>query len=364
MKDDFYHIEEHFHAQDRKGHRKDRKNAQVKDRSKYKKSDQDQIKKRLLSSSQREELPRGRVLSVRPEGVFVEREGKTCICQLRGSLKQDKNLLKNLIAVGDFVRFSEDGTIALVEERKSVLSRADNLSQRKQQLIAVNIDQVLITMSVIQPTLKPSLIDRYIIATLKGGMQPILLINKIDLLDAQTPEAKAEKLLFNQVVATYEKLKIPLFSISTFKNVGIEELKASMRGRSSVFSGQSGVGKSSLINAILGTSLSTGEVVARTRKGSHTTTSAQLLSIEGGGFCIDTPGIKSFGVWDLTRDEVRHYFSEILETSANCRYPDCYHLQEPGCAVKDAVEKGDISSLRFESYCALMTTLREQFRSR
>ncbi|MES2345518.1 MAG: ribosome small subunit-dependent GTPase A [Chlamydiota bacterium] len=365
MKDDVYRMEEDFHGNDRKTNRKDRKIAIAKDRSKYKKSDQDQLKKRLPTTlSHDENLMRGRVLSIRPEGIFVESDGTMHKCMLKGSMKLDKGLLKNLIAIGDFVRFTHEGIILVIEERHSLLSRADNLSQRKEQLIAVNIDQVLITMSVVFPALKPPLIDRYIIAAIKGNMQPVLIINKIDLLTNDTPVAEQEKILFKEVIATYTSLNIPVFAISIKTGEGLDALKQAMQGKSSVFSGQSGVGKSSLINAIFGTRFLTGDMVGKTNKGSHTTTVAELLPIEGGGFCIDTPGIKSFGMWDLDRNELKNYFKEMQDYAPHCRFLNCAHLEEPGCAVKKAVNEGKISILRFESYCALMANLAEEHRHR
>ncbi|MES2122598.1 MAG: ribosome small subunit-dependent GTPase A, partial [Chlamydiota bacterium] len=134
--------------------------------------------------------------------------------------------------------------------------------------------------------------------------------------------------------------------------------------KTSVFSGQSGVGKSTLINAIAGTSLATGGIVHSTQKGSHTTTSTQLLTLANGGFCIDTPGIKSFGLWDLGPEDLAAYYSEISAHSASCKFPDCSHMNEPDCAVQKAVEEGEISHLRFASYCALMTSLSEEHRQR
>ncbi len=177
--------EEKIHAQDAKQYRKERKMLSRKDRSQYKKSDQDQLKKQAPITPQ-EDWVRGRVLAITPDGILVDAEEKLFTCMLKGSLKQERTRIKNLIAVGDFVHFERtgpsEGSIALVEERHSILSRAENLMRRKEQLIAVNIDQVLITCSVVLPALKPSLIDRYIIAAHKGNMQPIIVINKIDLL--------------------------------------------------------------------------------------------------------------------------------------------------------------------------------------
>ena len=190
--DKLWRLEEEFHGDERRESRKERKFASHRDRSKYKKSDQDQLKKQIQSLSS--SLIQGRVLAIQPEGIVVLMDGEEKICHLRGSLKQEKSQMKNLIAVGDVVYVEKQdphpGLITRIEERRSVLSRADNLSRNKEQLIAVNIDQVLITASVVQPPLKPFLIDRYLIAAQKGNMYPIILINKIDLLDDH-PEEKA-----------------------------------------------------------------------------------------------------------------------------------------------------------------------------
>ena len=140
----------------------------------------------------------------------------------------------------------------------------------------------------------------------------------------------------------------------------IEGLKRVMQGKSSVFSGQSGVGKSHLISQVTGLDLLKGQVVKKTSKGSHTTSRAHLLHLGENCFCIDTPGIKSFGLWDVKSDEVKNYFSEIDAQSTQCKFPDCRHIDEPDCAVKAAVEQRVISPLRFASYCALMMSLKEE----
>ncbi len=373
--DRFWHIEEEFHSNDRKESRNERKLASHKDRSKYKKTDQDQLKKRSDHDQEEnsEHLKQGRVLAINPEGITVSCDQKNYVCTLKGSLKQDKNRIKNLVAVGDFVRFEEkgecQGSIAKVMPRHSVLSRADNLSRNKEQLIAVNIDQVLITASVVAPALKPFLVDRYIIAAQKGHMEPVILINKVDLLESPPKDIDLEKLeqekaLFDDFVQAYRALHFKVIPISIATGEGIEELKIAMHQKTSVFSGQSGVGKSSLINLITGTALATGEVVQKTNKGSHTTTTTHLVPLEEGGFCIDTPGIKSFGIWELQSDEVASYFPEIVTVSSECRFPDCAHLNEPGCAVKSAAEENRISPLRFASYCALMASVLEEHRHR
>lgn len=374
--DDLYHLEEDFYSKDRKAHRKERKIASHKDRSKYKKSDQDQLKKhaQLLDEQLTDEsLEKGRVLAIAPEGIIVDFNGEELICSLKGSLKQEKNRSKNLIAVGDFVRFENGGngkgTISFIEARRSILSRADNLSRNKEQLIAVNIDQVLITCSVVHPMLKPPLVDRYIIAALKGNMKPIIVVNKIDLFDnppatVSEIDLEVEKEIYAQFLKAYAALDIPVISISSSTSQGIESLRACMQSKTSVFSGQSGVGKSSLVNLVAGTKMRIGSVVQKTGKGSHTTTTTHLIPLECGGFCIDTPGIRSFGLWDLKKEEVVDYFPEIVALSPDCRYPDCSHITEPDCAVQKALEEERISSLRFESYCALIASFSQQHRLR
>lgn len=371
----FWHIEEHFHSKDGKASRKDRKLASSKDRSKFKKSDQDQLKKQSDRNTAQnfDHLKLGRVLAITPEGILVSSDEIEYFCSLKGSLKQEKNRMKNLIAVGDFVRFEEKGTtqgcIAKVEPRRSILSRADNLSRNKEQLIAVNIDQVLITASVLSPPLKPFLVDRYIIATQKGNMEPIILINKIDLLQnpppgVDTAELEEEKILLEEFIKTYRTLGFNVIPISIQTGEGIEDLKKAMHGKTSVFSGQSGVGKSSLINLVTGSTLATGKVVQSTGKGSHTTTTTHLVPMEEGGFCIDTPGIKSFGIWDLQKEDVAAYFSEIAALSGDCKYPDCAHINEPHCAVKQAAAENRISPLRFASYCALLASVSQEHKQR
>ncbi|MBX9922813.1 MAG: ribosome small subunit-dependent GTPase A [Rhabdochlamydiaceae bacterium] len=366
--DDILRYEEEFHEGEQKFSRKERKRITEGDRSKYKKTDQDQLKKNALVPTDSEsELPKppvGRVLSIHPEGVQVEYQEKLYRCSLKGTLKKEKSNFKNLVAVGDFVQFQlrgeEEGLIVHIEPRKSILSRADNLHRRKQQLIAVNIDQVIITSSIHYPPLKPFLIDRYIIAAQKGKMDPVIVINKIDLLQEDTEEHA----LLLECQEAYRALSIPFIMISIKTGQGVDELKKLMQNKSSVFSGQSGVGKSSLINTMTGMDLKTGGVVFKTFKGSHTTTTTQLIPLPNGGFCIDTPGIKSFGLWDLEESEIQHYFAEISELSSQCRFIGCSHQTEQDCAVKQAVEENKISFVRFASYSALIETVREEHRNR
>lgn len=367
-KEDYLNFEEDYFSKDRKTSRKERKRVASKDRSKFKKTDLAKHKEQKGE----EYIPSllcGRVLSITPDGICVDCEGRQFLCTLKGVLKKHTTRLKNLIAVGDIVWFEKkeqgQASIAKIAKRTSILSRADTLSKTKEQLIAVNIDQVVITCSVVAPALKPFLVDRYIIAARKGNMKPIIVVNKIDLLHTPPPychleSIEKEKELLFAFLNIYRSLGLTVIPMSTISSEGIEDLKKIMQGKTSVFSGQSGVGKSKLITLITGCPLPTGEIVKKTYKGAHTTTAAHLLCFGKNSFCIDTPGIKSFGLWDLKRDEIKEYFSEIHAISPNCKFFDCNHIHEPDCAVKRAVEGGTISSLRFASYCALMACLKEE----
>jgi ribosome biogenesis GTPase / thiamine phosphate phosphatase len=360
--------EAHYFGEDRKLGKAQRKMASAKDRSRYKKTDQRQQAKQQKEFVNEEHLKRGRVLSIASQGIIVESDGELLTCTLKGSLKKDKTLSKNLVTVGDFVLFEPsgpgEGLIGHVEPRRTVLSRAENLSRRKEQLIAANIDQVIITVSVVSPPLKSSLVDRYIIATQKGGMEPVVVVNKIDLLNSNDPEIEMHKEFFQAFLSDYKAAGIRVIPISAETGEGIEELKKAMKDKASVFSGQSGVGKSSLINAVTGKNLRVGGIVEKTKKGTHTTTTAHLIPLEMGGWCIDTPGIKSFGVWDLDKEVIVHYFPEIFNCGAKCKYPDCSHMHEVGCAVMAAVEAGEISRIRFDSYQTLMHSVSQQHMKR
>ena len=260
------HFEEEYFKENRKEGKVKRKMAMAKDRSKYKKTDQEKylrsIEKDKMAKLGRQEWLEGRVLSITPQGILVDGEGKIITCVLKGLLKKEKTQAKNLVAVGDVVLFETtaegEGIIGHVKPRRTILSRADNLSRRKEQLIAVNIDQVIITVSVVNPPLKSAIIDRYIIATRKGGMEPLIVINKIDLFESENRDQlllDVEKEYYEELVRAYAAADIPLLSVSTVQGIGIEELKEAMRDKVSVFSGQSGVGKSSLINAVTGLDL-------------------------------------------------------------------------------------------------------------
>lgn len=329
----------------RKEQRNERKYYQQRDRSKFKKTDQgkeDQPKPPENST-------RGRVVAISTGAILVKVENRVVSTSLKGSLKLEITRNKNLVTVGDFVWIDERGQIALVDPRYSCLSRADTLHHRKQHLIAANIDQVLIVASVEDPSLKPSLIDRFIIATERGGMKPVIIINKIDLAKDKPPLIA----LLDELEAIYTSVGIPFIKLSALHEIGLDALKEIVKGKASVFSGQSGVGKTSLINDLTGGNRKVGAIVQKTKKGCHTTTYAELFSIGEDALCIDTPGIKSFALWDITGEELTAYFSDLQEFAIHCKFNPCSHTHEPGCAVKNAITSGLLSSIRYNSYISI-----------
>lgn len=339
-------FEEKF-SQKKRQTRQERKLKSLKDRSKYKKTDQKKIEFEAPNS------PRGRVISVRSEGVLVEYKNQGILCELKGSLKKGRSRQKNLVCVGDFVFFEpQKKIIEMVEPRSTTLSRAEHLRQRKEQLIAANVDQVLICVSVAFPNIKPNLIDRYIAACLRQKMKAVLVINKIDLPHEQH---------IDELVAVYEQLKIPVVKISTMTDYGIDDLKDIMKGHTNVFTGQSGVGKTSIINKIVQGNYRVQEVMAKTEKGSHTTTASLLIPLKSGGYCIDTPGIKSFGLFGLEKKEIEPLFIEIHKTGKKCAFSPCSHTHEPDCMVKKAVEKGKIAWTRYNSYLSLIEGVKQDY---
>lgn len=341
MSKDYLSYEEDFHQQDKKASRKERKLASKLDRSKYKKTDE-----KGYPPPPEGNFQRGRVLSISSKGYEVKVGDDLILCTPKGALKKDPSRQKNLITIGDFVLI-DDTTIVYIEERSSFLSRAENLSRKKEQLIAANIDQVFIVASIEDPSLKPSLIDRYIIAARSGHMEPIIVINKLDLLEKSA--------FYKDFKKAYSHLGILFIEVSAKTKKNLTKLIAAMKNKTSVFSGQSGVGKTSLLNQLLGLEMRVGEVAIKTRKGAHTTTSSKLIPLKGGGFCIDTPGIKSFGLWDIDKEHLSSYFPDFHELSGDCKFHPCYHFHEPDCAVKDAVDSGKLSQVRYESYLALLT---------
>jgi len=342
---------EELFAPSRREMRSERKRASRKDRSKYKKTDQKKSPTQRAISSQHQ---LGKVVRIRSKNIEVAIGKKIYTCSLRGVLKQERTKDKNIIIVGDnvwtFILDEISGVIQQVAPRTTVLCRQEHLHRKKQQLVAANVDQVIITVSLAEPVCKTTIIDRYLIAAQKGNLSPLIVFNKLDLKKRYPKQAS----LVKEYQRLYSSLGIPSILISAKTGEGLELLKKALKEKTSVFSGQSGTGKSEIINALTGLSLKTQSVRA-VGKGAHTTTFAQLLALPFGGWCVDTPGIRSFGIWDLEKNDLRNTFSEIFEQP--CAFHNCWHIGEEGCKVPEAVEKGLISPFRLHSYLALFDSV-------
>ncbi|HSP35526.1 MAG TPA: ribosome small subunit-dependent GTPase A [Thermoanaerobaculia bacterium] len=281
--------------------------------------------------------------------VFQNGRDTDCVVPPEIAVRQ-----KSALAVGDRVRVVEESGVCRLGEilpRRSVLARPDPLHKHMQRLIAANIDVVVVVVSVKQPLLRPRLIDRYLIGIQRGGAQAVVCVNKIDLADDR--DAELAKL------ATYRDLDVPVIACSTKSGEGIDELRGEIAGRTGALVGHSGVGKSSILNALdTSLQLATKEVQKR-GTGRHTTSASTLYDLGNGTYLIDTPGIREFGLWDLDRESLRDYFPEFGEAAAYCRFNDCTHLHEPGCAVKERAESGELSRARYDAYVRLAEDLSE-----
>jgi ribosome biogenesis GTPase len=296
---------------------------------------------------------RGRVLSVHGLVCFVQEEqsGQTYRCVTRRILKTLATDLRHVVAAGDHVRFQlvpnldqKEGVIERVEPRHGIISRA---VQGKQQVIVANVDQVLVVSSASEPPLKPNLIDRLLVTAEKARLRPVICINKIDLTDPASMEP---------LVGVYSQMGYTTLLLSAATGFGTDRLRRLLTGRASVVVGQSGVGKSSLLNAVeKSLSLSVGPVCEETRKGRHTTTAARLLPLSFGGYVVDTPGVRQFQLWDVIPEEVAGFFRDFRPYVSLCRFPDCTHTHEAGCAIKDSVADGRLDDRRYESYCRLFS---------
>ncbi len=279
---------------------------------------------------------------------------ETFECKIKGNLRLKDIKSTNPIAVGDFVEFSaieeKVGLISAIYDRKNyIIRRSSNLSKQS-HILAANLDLVVLVITIRYPETSTVFIDRFIASAEAYNVPACILINKTDLYtEDEMQYAEALKTL-------YESIGYPVFMLSAIKPDTFDTFKQFLTGKTILISGNSGVGKSTLINAILPESLAkTGEISSYHNKGTHTTTFSQLYQLENGAQLIDTPGIKGFGTVDMEVDEISHYFKEIFKTSKKCRFTNCTHIHEPGCAVLTAVENHQISLSRYQSYLSILS---------
>ena len=294
------------------------------------------------------------VTTVAGMSAKIEMDGQERAATIRGLLTELDTGYINPVAVGDKAVVTEDGAgawaIEAVLPRSAILVRPDPFLAPRQQVIAANVDQLLIVSSWQEPDLWPELIDRYLIAATLSDIVPIICINKADLIDCAQE--------YESVTRIYRDMGYKTLATSALTGAGISSLRSELVGRLTVVVGLSGTGKSSLMSTVQpGLDLRVGDVSQAHHQGRHTTTQASMYRLDGGGYVADTPGIREFGLAGLTLGELPLYFPEIDELAADCRFSNCTHLEEPDCAVRVAEEEGRVSPSRVASYRAIFDEL-------
>ncbi|HEY3386021.1 MAG TPA: ribosome small subunit-dependent GTPase A [Saprospiraceae bacterium] len=288
-------------------------------------------------------------------------DGTILPSRIIGKLRMDDIKTTNPVGVGDEVEVQYEagdefkGVITEVLPRRNYVVRQSPRRKHDLHLLASNVDQAMLVTTIISPTLKMGFIDRFLLMTEPHNIPVIIVINKNDLFGEEENE------VFGGLKIMYEDIGHKVISCSAQTEDGVDELKVLLKDKITLVAGQSGVGKSTLVNAIQpGLGLKTDEISDYSGKGQHTTTFAEMFSLDFGGFIIDTPGIKMLSFNNLEPMDVAHNFREFFKASSNCRFPNCLHRNEPGCAVKKAVEDGSISILRYEHYLQIIEEIEDQ----
>ena len=280
-------------------------------------------------------------------------EGKLVECKIKGNFRLKGIRSTNPVAVGDHVQIilNQEGTafISEIEDRKNyIIRRSSNLSKQS-HILAANLDQCMLIVTVNYPETTTIFIDRFLASAEAYRIPVKLIFNKIDVYDEDDLH------YMDSLIHLYTTIGYPCLKVSARTGEGIDAVREELKDKISLFSGHSGVGKSTLINAILPElDIKTGEISTYHNKGMHTTTFSEMFPLPDGGYIIDTPGIKGFGTFDMEEEEIGHYFPEIFKFSADCRFNNCTHRHEPGCAVRQAVEEHYISESRYASYLNML----------
>ncbi|MFY0252746.1 ribosome small subunit-dependent GTPase A [Chitinophaga sp. 30R24] len=290
--------------------------------------------------------------------------GETFQARIKGIFKKDEDITStNPIAVGDVVEIVADDSdanaknamITEIGARKNYIVRSSPHGKNKKHIVAANLDQAVLVCTVKEPRTSQGFIDRFLVTAAAYHIPVVLLFNKVDIYK----EKELER--FEELEALYSNIGYDVLLISAARNEGIDEVRALLQHKTTLMSGHSGVGKSTLINLLMpGLDLKTKAVSGWSGKGLHTTTFAEMFDLPFGGCLIDTPGVREFGIVDIPKAELSHYFLEMLPYIPQCQFNNCLHINEPGCAVKAAVEEGAIDPDRYVSYATILETIEEE----
>jgi ribosome biogenesis GTPase len=293
--------------------------------------------------------------------VYTE-DGTKLDCRLKGKFRIKGIKSTNPVAVGDHVNFDLEndkntGIITSITERQNYIIRKSVNLSKQTHIIAANIDIAFLVVTINNPPTFTGFIDRFLATAEAYNIHAVLLFNKIDIYENE----ELQKL--EELTSIYTKIGYTCIQVSATKKINIDLVKEMMQGKTTMFSGHSGAGKSTLINAIEPTlNLKTAAISKQHKQGIHTTTFAEMFPLSFGGFIIDTPGIKGFGVVDFDVQEISHFFPEFFKVSSKCKYNNCLHINEPKCAVKEALANGEIAESRYKSYLQLMEGDTENYR--
>lgn len=295
----------------------------------------------------------GLVLKSTGSRYLVKSDGRVLDCGLKGKLRLEGRKSTNPVAVGDLVDLEIDEAgeagISHIHPRKNYIIRKSINLSKQVQIIASNLDQAILLASLIHPRTSLGFIDRFLVTAEAYSIPAVLLFNKSDLLNEEL------LLIQKETMAIYQDIGVPCYAISSHKPKDVQKLIPLFRNKTTLIAGHSGVGKSTFINALQpGLELKTGEISSAHNKGKHTTTFAELHELDFGGYVIDSPGIKELGLVEMKKEELGHYFPEIRSRMQHCKFNNCLHVNEPRCAVLEALEHGEISRERYHSYLGIL----------